>query len=121
MRITTGLARAYVGIFTRPGRVITAINQVRRSVRKGSFEDMILNPEKLYKRIKRGELLENQAFMTSARALARVYGQEDGTTSKAEPDQPSALPIATPDVSIDLEGLEMNKGGNPLMELKYNY
>tara|TARA_R110002073_G_scaffold71873_3_gene176102 strand:+ start:1900 stop:4047 length:2148 start_codon:yes stop_codon:yes gene_type:complete len=121
MKITTGLARAYVGIFTRPGRVITALNQVRRSVRKGSFEEMILDPEKLYKRIQRGEFLENQAFMTSARALGRYYGQEDGGTSKAEPDQPSALPVATPDVSIDLEGLEMNRGGSPLIELKYNY
>ena len=121
MTMTTNLARAYVGIFTRPGRVITAVNQVRRKVRKGSFEDMILNPEKLYKRIKRGEFLENQAFMTNARALGRYYGQEDGGTSKAEPDQPSALPVATPDVSIDLEGLEMNRGGSPLIELKYNY
>jgi len=143
MKVTTGLARAYVGIFTRPGRVITAINQVRRSVRKGSFEDMILNPEKLYKRIQRGERLEkgviapeiklfgkdgliDSEFKVAARALARFYGQEDGTTSKAEPDQPSALPIDTPDVSIDLEGLdleglEMNKGGSPLIELKYNY
>ena len=121
MKITTGLARAYVGIFTRPGRVITALNQVRRSVRKGSFEEMILDPEKLYKRIQRGEFLENQAFMTSARALGRYYGQEDGGTSKAEPDQQSALPVATPDVSIDLEGLEMNRGGSPLIELKYNY
>ena len=91
------------------------------SVRKGSFEEMILDPEKLYKRIQRGEFLENQAFMTSARALGRYYGQEDGGTSKAEPDQPSALPVATPDVSIDLEGLEMNRGGSPLIELKYNY
>jgi len=121
MKITTGLARAYVGIFTRPGRVITALNQVRRSVRKGSFEEMILDPEKLYKRIQRGEFLENQAFMTSARALGRYYGQEDGGTSKAEPDQQSDLPVATPDVSIDLEGLEMNRGGSPLIELKYNY
>jgi len=121
MTMTTNLARAYVGIFTRPGRVITAVNQVRRKVRKGSFEDMILNPEKLYKRIKRGEFLENQAFMINARALGRYYGQEDGGTSKAEPDQRSALPVATPDVSIDLEGLEMNRGGSPLIELKYNY
>ena len=121
MQMTTNLARAYVGIFTRPGRVITAINQVRRKVRKGSFEEMILNPEKLYKRIQRGEFLENEAFMASARALGRYYGQEDGGTSKAEPDQPSALPVATPDVSIDLEGLEMNRGGSPLIELKYNY
>jgi hypothetical protein len=121
IKLTTGLARAYVGIFTRPGRVITALNQVRSAVRRDSFQDMILDPEKLYKNIKQGEFLENPVFFGAARALARFYGQEDGTTSKAEPDQPSALPIATPDVSIDLEGLEMNKGGNPLMELKYNY
>ena len=139
MTMTTNLARAYVGIFTRPGRVITAINQVRRKLRLTSFEDMILDPEKLYKRIQRGERLEKGAiapkieeifgkdglldseFRVATRALARFYGQEDGGTSKAEPDQPSALPVATPDVSIDLEGLEMNRGGSPLIELKYNY
>lgn len=139
MTMTTNLARAYVGIFTRPGRVITAINQVRRKLRLTSFEDMILDPEKLYKRIQRGERLEKGAiapkieeifgkdglldseFRVATRALGRYYGQEDGGTSKAEPDQPSALPVATPDVSIDLEGLEMNRGGSPLIELKYNY
>ena len=141
MRMTTNLARAYVGIFTRPGRVITAINQVRRKLKLTSFEDMILNPDELYKRIQRGERLRKGAiapeiklfgkeglidseFKVAARALARYYGQEEGGTSKAEPDQPSALPLAIPEIApSDLEGVEieeLNKGGMPLMELKYN-
>ena len=53
-KLITGLVRAYVGIFTRPGRFITAGGQVTENLRKGSFEDMILNPDRLYDRIKRG-------------------------------------------------------------------
>ena len=113
---------------------MTSDNKKEISSIKNRFGKNILEVNKSYGRVTVGNLrlkledeleedhsLENPVFFGAARALARFYGQEDGTTSKAEPDQPSALPIATPDVSIDLEGLEMNRGGSPLIELKYNY
>jgi hypothetical protein len=70
-KIITGLVRAYVGIFTRPGRFITAAGQVSEKTRKSKFEKMILDPETLYNDIKKGNLLENEAFMALARSLVK--------------------------------------------------
>jgi len=117
-QIVTGLVRAYVGIFTRPGRFITAGGQVTENIRKGSFEDMILNPDRLYERIKRGEFFKNEANQTLARAIGRAYGQEE-VVDRAEVDQPTAIPVDTPDLTEGLEEVKLRRGGSPLMELKY--
>jgi len=117
-QIVTGLVRAYVGIFTRPGRFITAGGQVTENIRKGSFEDMILNPDRLYERIKRGEFFKNEATQTLARAVGRAYGQEE-VVDRAEVDQPTAIPVDTPDLTEGLEEVKLRRGGSPLMELKY--
>ena len=93
-------------------------------MRKGSFEDMILNPDALYRRLKRGEFFKpdttvGQTNLTLARALARAYGQEE-LLDRAEVDQPStAFPPAVPDVTSGLEDVQLNRGGEALMELKY--
>jgi len=123
-KFVTGLVRAYVGIFTRPGRFITAGGQLTEKMRKGSFEDMILNPDALYRRLKRGEFFSpdttvGQTNLTLARALARAYGEEE-LLGRAEVDQPStAFPPAVPDVTSGLEDVQLNRGGEALMELKY--
>ena len=117
-KLITGLVRAYVGIFTRPGRFITAGGQVTENLRKGSFEDMILNPDRLYDRIKRGEFFSNDKTQALARAVGRAYGQEE-VVDRAEVDQPSGFPVETPDLTAGLEGVELNRGGESLMELKY--
>ena len=117
-KLITGLVRAYVGIFTRPGRFITAGGQVTENLRKGSFEDMILNPDRLYDRIKRGEFFNNDATQALARATARAYGQAE-ILDRAEADQPSGFPVESPDLTKGLEEVQLNRGGNPLMELKY--
>lgn len=117
-KLVTGLVRAYVGIFTRPGRFITAGGQVTENIRKGSFEDMILNPDRLYQRIKRGEFFSNEATQALARAVGRAYGQEE-VVDRAEVDQPTMIPVDVPDLTEGLEGVQLNRGGEPLMELKY--
>lgn len=123
-KLVTGLVRAYVGIFTRPGRFITAGGQLTEKVRKGSFEDMILNPDALYRRLKRGEFFKlgtpmGETNSALARAVARAYG-EDEFLDRAEVDQPSrAFPPAVPDVTSGLEDVQLNRGGEALMELKY--
>jgi hypothetical protein len=118
-KLVTGLVRAYVGIFTRPGRFITAGGQVTENLRKGSFEDMILNPDRLYDRIKRGEFFSNPATQALARAVGRAYGQEE-VVGRAEVDQPtSEFPVEMPDLTAGLEEVQLSRGGEPLMELKY--
>ena len=118
IKLANSLARAYLGIFTRPGRVITAGTKVTAKRRKSTFENMILNPDLLYKRIMREKLLSNEGFYSTARAIARAYEQE---SSAVDPDEtPTSFPTQERIIDIDLEGLEMNKGGNPLIELKYD-
>ena len=118
IKLANSLARAYLGIFTRPGRVITAGTKVTAKRRKSTFENMILNPDLLYKRIMREKLLSNEGFYSTARAMARAYEQE---SSAVDPDEtPTSFPTQERIIDIDLEGLEMNKGGNPLIELKYD-
>ena len=117
IKLANSLARAYLGIFTRPGRVITAGTRVTEKSRKSTFENMILNPDLLYKRIMREKLLNNEGFYTTARAIARAYEQE---SSAVDPeDTQTGFPTQERILDIDLEGLEMKKGGNPLIELKY--
>lgn len=113
------LARAYLGIFTRPGRVITAGTKLTSKSRKASFENMLLNPEVLYNRIMKEKLLSDPKFYGTARAIARAYEQQ---SSSVDPeDTPTSFPTQERIIDIDLEGLEMNKGGNPLIELQYGY
>jgi len=42
-----GLARAYVGLFTRPGRIITAADRVRQRMAKDALAKAIMNPADL--------------------------------------------------------------------------
>tara|TARA_R110002012_G_scaffold31930_2_gene95051 strand:+ start:3411 stop:5597 length:2187 start_codon:yes stop_codon:yes gene_type:complete len=117
IRLGTGLARAYLGIFTRPGRVITAGTQITSKSRRKTFEKYLLDPDLLYRQIMREKLLDNEAFYSTARAIARTYEQ---ASSGVDPETPvSGVPTRPRQIDMDLEGLEMNKGGSPLIELKY--
>ena len=118
IKLATGLARAYLGIFTRPGRVITAGTQVTSKSRKTKFQKMILDPELLYTRIMREKLLSDPAFYTTARAIARAY--EEQSTS-VDPESPTNFPTQERIMNVDLEDLELNRGGSPMIELNYGY
>tara|TARA_R110000824_G_scaffold99951_1_gene237612 strand:+ start:152 stop:2356 length:2205 start_codon:yes stop_codon:yes gene_type:complete len=118
------LARSYLGIFTRPGRMITAGTKMTEKFRRKSFEEMLLDPAELAKRIRTKQFLESnqgQVFFSTTRALARAYEKTDGDFGDMDPDQITSFPTQERIIDIDLEGLEMNKGGNPLMELQYGY
>ena len=122
------MARAYLGIFTRPGRIITASTRLTEKGRRSAFEKMLLDPELLAKRIKREKFFETdegRRFFVGARALARAYEQTDGDLADLEKDTETELDtqqqIAGDDILslYNIEDLEMNKGGSPLIELKY--
>ena len=120
------LARAYVGIFTRPGRFITAGTRLREGYRRNSFEDMIMNPDRLYKRIQRRKFFTNPEVQGFIRALSRGYGQAE-VLDRAEADQPTgAFKVDVPTVELEgetlapLEEEKLSRGGEPLMRLKYN-
>mgnify|MGYP001302106322 FL=1 len=121
-------ARAYLGIFTRPGRLITAATRSTERFRRASFEEMLLYPDELAKRLKTKQFFETdegRRFFVGARALARAYEKTDGDLADLEKGTETELDtqqqIAGDDILslYNIEDLEMKKGGNPLMELKY--
>lgn len=122
------MARAYLGIFTRPGRIITASTRLTEKGRRSAFEKMLLDPELLAKRLKTKQFFESdegRRFFVGARALARAYEKTDGDLADLEKGEETELEtqkqITGEDILslYNIEDLEMNKGGNPLMELKY--
>ena len=122
------MARAYLGIFTRPGRIITASTRLTEKGRRSAFEKMLLDPELLAKRLKTKQFFESdegRRFFVGARALARAYEKTDGDFADLEKGEETELEtqkqITGEDILslYNIEDLEMNKGGNPLMELKY--
>ena len=67
--------------------MITAGTRTTERFRRASFEEMLLNPEELVKRLKTKQFFESpegQAFYTTARAIARAYEQADGDLADLE-------------------------------------
>ena len=127
-KIVNVFARAYLGIFTRPGRLITAATRSTERFRRASFEEMLLYPDELAKRLKTKQFFETdegRRFFVGARALARAYEKTDGDLADLEKGTETELDtqqqIAGDDILslYNIEDLEMKKGGNPLIELKY--
>ena len=112
--------------------MITAGTRTTERFRRASFEEMLLNPEELVKRLKTKQFFESpegQAFYTTARAIARAYEQADGDLADLERGADTELEtqkqMAGDDILslFNLEDLEMNRGGEaerPLMALKYD-
>ena len=145
-KFVTGMMRAYVGLFTREGRMITGFNQLRTRSKEGGFARMLLEPEELLKSIEskrnitgfsidelkrlnpdmdQGELLGQFLFggrySAAARIISADYGRETFTPSNTPTEN-------TPTISgqdilslYNIEDLEMNTGGNVMMELQYGY
>ena len=68
--------RAYVGLFTRPGRFLTAANYIARSGADAKSIELMTQPDKLYR-----ILIDNKKFDTpEAKALRRIVGYTIGET-----------------------------------------
>jgi hypothetical protein len=90
---------------------------------------MLLDPEKLAKRLRTKKFFESdegRRFFIGARALARAYEQAEGDLGDLDRGVNTNLPtqkqiISSDDIInlFDFKDLELNKGGNPLIELKY--
>lgn len=66
------IARAYVGVFTKAGRVLTAVKQLGGGASAAKERDFILNPRKYLKNQEFYEILNSQEF----RALQRGGGHQ---------------------------------------------
>jgi len=72
------VVRAYVGIFTRPGRMITAALRLGKSGKEKAVIDGLLNPKKLRGINAKDKFLSNPYFQTVVRELASFAPEQQG-------------------------------------------
>ena len=104
-KMINDLVRAYVGIFTREGRVVTALTRGADRAKLGNYEKLILDPDLLAKKISRREFFDDPDTRLLARFLSRGYGQDrfitpDDTTIYKE------TPLAEEQDKVNLEVLD---------------
>ena len=77
LRSANQLARAYVGIFTTPGRVMTAIKNMVGGAAHNKELALLTDPDKLYNAIMKDKWQRNPAVRGLVRLLGRIYYQEE--------------------------------------------
>ena len=127
VEIMKKLARVYVGFFTAPGRALSAAQQGFGVYSNNRLLNVILDPEKLLEE----KALQNFVQSPVAKAFLRGAGREYGRTTesvsgKTDPESgqiPTADPFKFEDYNsvFNMDEIKLNRGGNPLIELKYNY
>ena len=117
------LARAYVGLFTTPGRVLTAVKTIYGGNAARKQLQLLSDPDKLYNVIMKDKWQKNPAVRGAGRELGRLFYRE-------EVDQPTLESDMTPMESIMFGPDEqlrppLNRGGQVVrnlgVPLKYGY
>lgn len=94
MAALNSVARAYVGVFTTPGRVLTAVKQLAGGATTSKEADFILNPEKFVKNQDFYEVLDSQQFRSLQKAGGHAFMQllrEDMGLPEQEEPEPQGL------------------------------
>lgn len=92
-------ARAYVGLFTTPGRILTAVKQIFGGTSMSKEADFILNPSKYIKNQEFYEILDSKPM----RALQRAGGHSimNSIRESEEAEEAEFLPYLTPPDEMD--------------------
>ena len=87
------VARAYVGVFTKAGRVLTAVKQLGGGASLSKEADFVLNPEKFVKNQEFYQVLDSQNFRALQRAGGHAFMQilrGDKAEPRQQPEQQQA-------------------------------
>ena len=76
VKATNSLARAYVGIFTTPGRVLTAMKNLYGGAAANRATRLLVDPDRLYQIIMRDQWLRNPVLKGTVRELGRIFYRE---------------------------------------------
>jgi len=76
LKSANSLARAYVGLFTTPGRVLTALKNIAGGAATNKELDLLVDPDKLYNAIMKDQWQKNPAVRGLVRELGRIYYRE---------------------------------------------
>ena len=133
------IVRAYVGIFTRPGRMITAALRLGKSGKEKAVIDGLLNPKKLRTINARDKFLSNPYTQTVVRELLSFKPEQDYTGAQLDPQRSQGYSPDQTGTEIELElfgpdefstkspareysPTPFNKGGPvKLMRMKHGY
>ena len=88
--ILTGLIRSYVGLFTRPGRFLTAFNKVRGNIKEDALTTALANPRAMAEAAKaaRKSPLSSELEKTIGRILLGRY--DFPTDADLDVDKPNS-------------------------------
>lgn len=128
------LARAYVGLFTMPGRFMTAVKQIASGATERRTGELLTDPVALQRVIERGKFFDNPVVRNTLRILSRAQERQDIIEPLPGGKEPERQPaeniqdILVEDflnVDEDVDPVNMNRGGvamqNELMPLKYSF
>ena len=110
------LARAYVGLFTTPGRVLTALKNIGGGAATNRELALLTDPDKLYNAIIKDQWQKNPVVRGLVRELGRIYYREEFSEPELTSDiSPEETTMFGPGFQEDRENFKY--GG--AMPLKY--
>ena len=123
LKSANSLARAYVGIFTTPGRVLTAVKNIVGGVQTNKELQLLTDPDKLYDAIIKDKWQRNPVVKGAVRALGRIYYREDDP--ELEPEVTAAETLLLGPGFQEDQFKALNMGGHVIknlgVPLRYGY
>ena len=122
LQATNSLARAYVGLFTTPGRVLTAAKTIGGAELGRKRLQYLRDPELLYDALMKDRWQKNLVVRGVVRFLGRIYGDTSGTF-----DADLQSDVKEEDTTLFGPGFQqqLNRGGHVQkklgMPLKYRF
>jgi hypothetical protein len=131
IEIMKKLARVYIGFFTAAGRALSAGQQALGIYSNRKLVEVLMDPQKLLEEKAARNFLQSPIAKAFLRAGGREYGRSTETVSGYTDPESGQLPIGDPfelqqqtkdyNSVFNMDEIKLNRGGNPLIELKYNY
>ena len=121
IRVGNDITRAYIGIFTRPGRFLTAFLRTASTKQQKRLLDLMLNPDKIISEYGARQFFENPYVQMISRQwgeLALKGYEEEMAPARAEAAEERLAPILIEEEKIKI----FNTGGRVsprLMPLRY--
>ena len=116
LKSANSLARAYVGLFTTPGRVLTALKNIGGGAATNRELALLTDPDKLYNAIIKDQWQKNPVVRGLVRELGRIYYREEFSEPELTSDiSPEETTMFGPGFQEDRENFKY--GG--AMPLKY--
>lgn len=120
------MVRAYVGIFTTPGRVLTAVKHIYGGTASNRALRLLSNPDELYNVFRTNAWLRNPGLRGAVREIGRIFYREDAPALPVDV-RPEETLMFGPGYQIpEEEPQEFNLGGHVVrnlrnVPLKYGY